>query len=80
MQKRSAAEVVRLAADEEVEVVDLRFCDLPGLMQHFSIPAHALTEHEFEEGYGFDGSSIRGFQADSGIGHDPASRSVDGGH
>jgi glutamine synthetase len=63
MQNRSAAEVVQLAADEGIEVVDLRFCDLPGLMQHFSIPAHALTEDAFEEGYGFDGSSIRGFQA-----------------
>jgi glutamine synthetase len=63
MQKRSAAEVVRLAVDEGIEVVDLRFCDLPGLMQHFSIPAHDLTEDAFTEGYGFDGSSIRGFQA-----------------
>ena len=33
--------------------------DLPGLMQHFSIPAQELTEEGFEEGYGFDGSSIR---------------------
>jgi glutamine synthetase len=63
MQKRSSAEVVSLAADEGIEIVDLRFCDLPGLMQHFSIPVHALTESAFEEGYGFDGSSIRGFQA-----------------
>src|SRR3984885_8966214 len=63
MQKRSAAEVVQLAADEDIEVVDLRFCDLPGLMQHFSFPVHDLTEDAFEEGYGFDGSSIRGFQA-----------------
>jgi glutamine synthetase len=63
MQKRSAAEVVRMAADEGIEVVDLRFCDLPGLMQHFSMPVHELTEEAFEEGYGFDGSSIRGFQA-----------------
>ncbi len=62
MPKLSAAEVVRLVADESIEVVDLRFCDLPGLMQHFSIPAHALTEDALEEGYGFDGSSIRGFQ------------------
>src|SRR5207247_3207177 len=36
--------------------------DLPGLMQHFSIPAHELTEDVFDEGLGFDGSSIRGFQ------------------
>jgi glutamine synthetase len=48
--------------DEGVEIVDVRFCDLPGLMQHFSIPAHELTEDVFEEGLGFDGSSIRGFQ------------------
>src|SRR5580692_2526832 len=62
MQERSPAEVVRLVKDEGVEVVDLRFCDLPGLMQHFSIPAHGLTEDGFSEGFGFDGSSIRGFQ------------------
>src|ERR1700676_1822256 len=63
MQKLNAAEVVRLAVDEGIEIVDLRFCDLPGLMQHFSIPVRALTENAFGEGYGFDGSSIRGFQA-----------------
>ena len=62
MQERSPADVVRLVQEEGVEVVDFRFCDLPGLMQHFSTPAHALTEEGFEEGYGFDGSSIRGFQ------------------
>ena len=48
MQERTPAEVVRLVADEGIEVVDLRFCDLPGLMQHFSIPAHALTEDREE--------------------------------
>jgi glutamine synthetase len=62
MQDRSPAEVLRLVKDEGIEVVDLRFCDLPGLMQHFSIPAHVLTEDTFTEGQGFDGSSIRGFQ------------------
>jgi glutamine synthetase len=62
VQERSPAEVVRLAADEGVEVVDLRFCDLPGLMQHFSIPVRQFTEDAMSEGYGFDGSSIRGFQ------------------
>jgi glutamine synthetase len=62
VQKRTPAEVLRLVKDEGIEIVDLRFCDLPGLMQHFSIPAHALTEADIEEGYGFDGSSIRGFQ------------------
>ena len=47
---------------EGIQMVDLRFCDLPGLMQHFSVPAHQLTEESFAEGFGFDGSSIRGFQ------------------
>lgn len=42
--------------------MDLRFCDLPGQVQHFTIPARALTEESFDEGFGFDGSSIRGFQ------------------
>src|ERR1700683_5263163 len=62
MKERSPAEVVKLVKDEGIEVVDLRFCDLPGLMQHFSVPAHGLTEGGFTEGFGFDGSSIRGFQ------------------
>jgi glutamine synthetase len=60
--ERTPAEVVSYAQDEDVEIVDLRFCDLPGLMQHFSVPVTQLTEDVFEEGFGFDGSSIRGFQ------------------
>ncbi len=56
------SDVLKLVKDEGVEIVDVRFCDLPGLMQHFSIPAHELTEDVFEDGLGFDGSSIRGFQ------------------
>jgi len=62
VQARTAEEVVQLTRDEGVEIVDIRFCDLPGLMQHFSVPAHELTEAVFVEGLGFDGSSIRGFQ------------------
>ena len=56
MEKRTPGEVLSLAKSEGVEVVDLRFCDLPGLTQHFSIPAHELTEDAFADGYGFDGS------------------------
>jgi len=48
--------------DEGIQFVDLRFCDLPGMMQHFSVPAHELTADVFADGLGFDGSSIRGFQ------------------
>jgi glutamine synthetase len=58
----SVADVLSMVRDNEVQIVDLRFADLPGLLQHFSIPAGELTEEGFEEGYGFDGSSIRGFQ------------------
>src|SRR5438445_179724 len=57
------ADVVRKAKDAGVQVVDLRFTDLPGTWQHFSIPLKELTEELFKEGIGFDGSSIRGFQA-----------------
>jgi glutamine synthetase len=62
VEERTPAEVVQFARDEGVEIVDLRFCDLPGLMQHFSVPVSELTEDVFEDGFGFDGSSIRGFQ------------------
>ena len=43
--------------------VDLRFTDLPGLQQHVSYPISQLTEDSFEEGFGIDGSSIRGWAA-----------------
>jgi glutamine synthetase len=56
-------EVLALIREKEVRAVDLRFMDFPGLWQHFTIPAEALDEAVFEEGLGFDGSSIRGWQA-----------------
>src|SRR5580658_2668477 len=56
-------EVLALIREKEVKCVDLRFMDFPGLWQHFTIPAEALSESVFEEGLGFDGSSIRGWQA-----------------
>jgi glutamine synthetase len=62
VQERTPDEVLGLIRDEDVDIVDFRFCDLPGLMQHFSAPAHELSADAFEEGLGFDGSSIRGFQ------------------
>ena len=57
------SEVVALAKEHDVKIVDLKFTDLPGMWQHFSMMAEELTEDLFEEGCGFDGSSIRGFQA-----------------
>jgi len=59
---KSAKEVAKLAKDGGVKIVDLRFVDLPGMWQHFSIPVEDLDEDLFNEGIGFDGSSIRGFQ------------------
>jgi glutamine synthetase len=55
-------DVLDLAKKADAQIVDFRFCDLPGLMQHFSVPISELSEEGFETGYGFDGSSIRGFQ------------------
>ncbi|MFM7537605.1 MAG: glutamine synthetase beta-grasp domain-containing protein, partial [Acidimicrobiales bacterium] len=51
-----------MAKASGVEFVDYRFCDLPGIMQHVTIPVGALLESTFTDGHGFDGSSIRGFQ------------------
>ncbi|NUS58360.1 MAG: type I glutamate--ammonia ligase, partial [Streptomycetaceae bacterium] len=56
----NADEVSRYITDNDVKFVDVRFCDLPGVMQHFTIPAEIF---EPEETLAFDGSSIRGFQA-----------------
>ncbi|HKS48903.1 MAG TPA: type I glutamate--ammonia ligase [Amycolatopsis sp.] len=52
-----------LIRQANIQVVDVKFCDLPGTWQHFSIPAATLDEEMIREGLGFDGSSIRGFQA-----------------
>ena len=57
-----ANEVVKWIKDREIQVVDLRFVDLPGLWQHFTVAANEVTEESFTDGFGFDGSSIRGFQ------------------
>jgi glutamine synthetase len=56
-------EVLALSREKQVRAVDLRFADLPGSWQHFTIPANMLEEATFEEGLGFDGSSLRGWQA-----------------
>ncbi len=57
---KSVKEVLEMA--KGVQVVDLRFTDLPGTWQHFTMPVHRLTEDFFKDGIPFDGSSIRGFQ------------------
>jgi glutamine synthetase len=55
-------EVLDMAKENGAKVVDLRFMDFPGLWQHFSVPMRELEESSFEDGFGFDGSSIRGWQ------------------
>ena len=59
----NADEVMKFIKDEGVQFVDVRFCDLPGVMQHFNVPAQSVGADFFTEGQMFDGSSIRGFQA-----------------
>src|SRR6266545_6601203 len=74
-------DVIKLAKEKGVEIVDLRFADMPGTWQHFSITANELTEDLFAEGIGFDGSSIRGFQtideSDMLLFPDPATAQMD---
>jgi glutamine synthetase len=79
--KTSPAEVLEKARQAGIKVVDFRFVDLPGTWQHFSVPLSGFEEDVFTEGIGFDGSSIRGFQAinesDMLLIPDPDSATVD---
>jgi len=58
----TAKKVLDMAKENGAVVVDLRFMDFPGLWQHFTVPISELEESSFEDGFGFDGSSIRGWQ------------------
>jgi glutamine synthetase len=60
--KVTPKEVLALCREKDVKAVDLRFMDFPGLWQHFTIPVTKLDEDVFEDGIGFDGSSIRGWK------------------
>src|SRR5215472_10435953 len=79
--KTSPAEVLDRARRAGIKVVDLRFVDLPGTWQHFSVPLKGFEEDVFSEGIGFDGSSIRGFQtideSDMLLVPDPDSATID---
>jgi len=74
-------EVLDMAKENGAKIVDLRFMDFPGLWQHFSVPVSELEESSFEDGYGFDGSSIRGWQpinaSDMLVVPDPATAKMD---
>src|SRR5215831_18541943 len=77
----TAEDVLNSIKDNSVRMVDLRFADLPGTWQHFSLPPGALNEDAMSEGIGFDGSSIRGFQeiqeSDMLVVPDPATAFLD---
>src|ERR1700732_928232 len=60
---KTPKDVLDYAKKQEAQQLDLRFSDLPGLQQHLSDPLSELTEDTFEEGFGIDGSSIRGWAA-----------------
>ena len=73
--------VMRKARDADCRIFDVRFTDLPGTWQHFSLPIDKLEEEIFDDGLGFDGSSVRGFQqiqeSDMLVVPDPATAFVD---
>ena len=74
-------EVLAFAKESGAKMLDMKFIDLPGVWQHFSVPINQLEEGNFEDGYGFDGSSIRGWQpinaSDMLIIPDPATARMD---
>ena len=55
-------QVLKMAEEKGAKVLDIRFLDFPGVWQHFTVPIRELSLSSFEEGFGFDGSSIRGWQ------------------
>jgi glutamine synthetase len=85
-QPKDPKDVVKLIEKNNIQIIDLKFNDLPGLWQHFSIPAEDVMDVEsptsiWSDGIGFDGSSIRGFQkiheSDMILMLDPSSAVVD---
>jgi glutamine synthetase len=62
MSAQTPKDVIDYIRDHDIRMVDIRFIDMLGAWQHFSVPAHELTEDAFEEGFGFDGSSVRGWK------------------
>ena len=61
--KESPAALLAWAQENDIVEIDMRFVDIRGVPQHFSMPIQSVDEGAFEDGFGFDGSSIQGFQA-----------------
>ncbi|MCD5398907.1 MAG: glutamine synthetase beta-grasp domain-containing protein, partial [Dehalococcoidia bacterium] len=79
--ENEAAEILKLMKDNGCDILDLKFTDLPGAWQHFSVPIGQIDDALISKGVGFDGSSIRGFQSidesDMLIVPDPQTAKVD---
>ncbi len=77
----NAKEALKFAHEKGARMVDLKFCDMMGTWQHLTVPLHQLTDETFENGFGFDGSSIRGWrgieESDMIIMPDPATAQMD---
>ena len=78
------SQVLAFAREHGVRMADFKFTDLPGAWQHITFSMNALDEGSFEEGLGFDGSSVRGFQeiseSDMILVPDPGSAVIDPFH
>ncbi len=74
-------QVLKMIKEKGIKIIDIRFLDFPGIWQHFSVPIKELDEASFEDGFGFDGSSIRGWQpihaSDMLVIPDPATAKID---
>ena len=55
--------VLKFIKDKKIKFVDMKFMDFPGQWQHFTVPSSQFESSSFEDGFGFDGSSIRGWKA-----------------
>jgi glutamine synthetase len=77
----NADELFKFIKDEDVKFIDVRFTDLPGIQQHFTVPVSSFDHGVFENGLAFDGSSVRGFQSidqsDMALFPDPKTAYVD---
>lgn len=78
---QGADDLLAYIKEQDVEVIDVRFCDVPGVMQHFAVPAKSFDKDAYEEGLAFDGSSITGFQkiheSDMALLPDPTTAYID---
>ncbi|MBX2865546.1 MAG: type I glutamate--ammonia ligase [Leptolyngbyaceae cyanobacterium MAG.088] len=78
---QNAAEVLQMINDQDIQMIDLKFIDLPGIWQHLTVHRSQIDESSFTDGVAFDGSSIRGWKAinesDMSMVPDPATAWID---